>query len=215
MTRYLTDLGLEVRPDGAGATVGSDGDNLHCRLAPTAPGEPLFFCAHLDTVPPETLEPVVLDGMLRNATASIVGADNKAALVVMLDAIRTIVTEDIPHAGLELVLTIGEELGLVGSSAFDCSVLHAQSGYVFDHPGPIGGYVTAAPTRFVVRARMHGRSAHAAIAPESGINAIVPLARAIASFPGASPAVAVNVALVAGGSAMNVVPDRSEVTVDV
>jgi tripeptide aminopeptidase len=215
VSRYLADLGLDVHRDGAGANVGSDGDNLYCRLAPTVPGQPLFFCAHLDTVPPETLEPVVVDGVLRNATPSIVGADNKAALVVMLDAIHTVVTDEIPHAGLELVLTIGEELGLVGSTAFECSVLHAQSGYVFDHPGAIGGYVTAAPTRFVVRARMHGRSAHAAIAPESGVNAIVPLAQAIASFPGASPAVAVNVALVGGGSAMNVVPDRSEVTVDV
>jgi tripeptide aminopeptidase len=197
--------------------LGSDADNVYCRLpASTTGGRPLFFCAHLDTVPPTgALEPVVIDGVIRNVTPSIVGADNKAALAVMLDAIRTVVTEDLPHAGLELVFTIGEERGLVGSSAFDCSALHARSGFVFDHPGAIGGYVAAAPSRFVVRAKMHGRAAHSAIAPETGVNAIVPLAQAISQFPASSPAVNVNVALVRGGSALNVVPDSAEVSVDV
>jgi tripeptide aminopeptidase len=216
VTAELAHLGLSVLRDGAGAKVGSTGDNLYCRLPATAPGGPLFFCAHLDTVPPTApLEPVVVDGLIRNATPSIVGADNKAAVAVMLDAIRTVVVERIPHAGLELVFTIGEEQGLVGSTAFACSTLQANTGFVFDHPGAIGGYVMAAPSRFVLRATMRGRAAHSAIAPQDGVNAIVPLAQAIASFPQASDAVNVNVALVRGGTAMNVVPDRSEVTVDV
>jgi tripeptide aminopeptidase len=216
VTLELADLGLSVLRDGAGAEVGSNGDNLYCRLPATTRGLPLFFCAHLDTVPPTApLEAVVVDGVIRNAAPSIVGADNKAAVAVMLDAVRTLVVDRIPHAGVELVFTIGEEQGLVGSTAFACSTLHANTGFVFDHPGAIGGYVTAAPSRFVVRARMRGRAAHSAIAPQDGINAIVPLARAIASFPKPPNAVNVNVALLRGGSAMNVVPDCSEVTVDV
>jgi tripeptide aminopeptidase len=212
----LRDLGLAVESDGLGPALGSDAGNLYCRLPATAPGRPLFFCAHLDTVPPTaTLEPVIMDGEIRNASPSIVGADNKAALAVMLDAVRTVITENLPHAGLELVFTIGEERGLVGSTAFDCSVLRAQEGFVFDHPGAIGGYVAAAPSRFIVRAAMHGRAAHSAIAPETGVNAIVPLAEAISRFPTSSPAVNVNVALIEGGSALNVVPGIARVTVDV
>jgi tripeptide aminopeptidase len=212
----LADLGLHAQRDGAGAAAGSDGDNLYCRIPATTTGQPLFFCAHLDTVPPTgPLRPVVTGGVIRNANPSIVGADNKAAVAVMLDAIRVLVTERMPHAGVELVFTIGEEQGLVGSTAFASSQLHASRGFVFDHPGAIGGYVAAAPSRFVVRARMRGRAAHSAIAPQDGVNAIVPLARAIASFPEPSDAVNVNVALVAGGSAMNVVPDGSQVSVDV
>jgi tripeptide aminopeptidase len=212
----LAELGLRGERDDAGASAGSDGDNLYCRIPATTAGQPLFFCAHLDTVPPTApLQPVVTDGVIRNASPSIVGADNKAAVAVMLDAIRMLVLERRPHAGVELVFTIGEEQGLIGSSAFASSQLHAERGFVFDHPGAIGGYVAAAPSRFVVRARMHGRAAHSAIAPQDGVNAIVPLARAIASFPEPSEAVNVNVALVQGGSAMNVVPDGSEVTVDV
>jgi tripeptide aminopeptidase len=216
VTVELAVLGLNVLRDGAGAEVGSNGDNLYCRLPATTRGRPLFFCAHLDTVPPTApLEPVVVDGVIRNAAPSIVGADNKAAVAVMLDAIRTLVVDGIPHAGVELVFTIGEEQGLLGSTAFAYSTLDASAGFVFDHPGAIGGYITAAPSRFVVRATVRGRAAHSAIAPQDGINAIVPLAQAIASFPQPPNAVNVNVALVRGGSAMNVVPDCSEVTVDV
>jgi tripeptide aminopeptidase len=216
VTAYLEDLGLEVHQDGAGPGVGGDCDNLYCRLPATTSGRALFFCAHLDTVPAtDTLRPVVRDGVLRNATPSIVGADNKAALAVMLEALRSIVVDETRHAGLELVLTVGEEQGLVGSTAFDCSVLEARVGYVFDHPGPIGGHVVAAPSRFIVRASMHGRSAHVGIAPEEGVNAIVPLARAIASLPEPAPEVSVNVVLVSGGTALNVVPDRAETTIDV
>jgi tripeptide aminopeptidase len=216
VTAYLTDLGLEVRRDGVGSRVGGDCDNLYCRIPATTRGRPLFFCAHLDTVPAsDVLHPVVRDGVIRNATPSIVGADNKAALAVMLDAIRSIVLDDTPHGGIELVFTVGEEQGLVGSTAFDSSVIRARCGFVFDHPGAIGGHVAAAPSRFIVRASMHGRSAHSGISPEDGINAIVPLARAISSFPESSPEITVNVVLVSGGSALNIVPDGAQTTIDV
>ena len=216
VSELLEAIGLRPTRDGAGAKVGSTGDNLYCHIPPTASGMPLFFCAHLDTVPPTArLDPVVVDGVIRNAAPSIVGADNKAAVAVMLDAAATIIRERVAHAGVELVFTIGEEHGLVGSTAFDSSVLRAHSGFVFDHPGAVGGYVAAAPSRFVVKATMHGRAAHSAIAPQDGVNAIVPMARAIASLPEPLRHINVNVALMHGGSAMNVIPESSEVTVDV
>jgi tripeptide aminopeptidase len=213
---YLSELGLDVHRDGAAVRVGGDCDNLYCHIPATTIGRALFFCAHLDTIPAsDTLQPVVREGVIRNATPSIVGADNKAALAVMLEAIRSIVLEGTPHAGIELVFTVGEEQGLVGSTAFDCSTIRARNGFVFDHPGAIGGHVAAAPSRFIVRATMRGRAAHSGISPEDGVNAIVPLARAIASFPESSPTVTVNVVLVHGGSALNVVPDSAETTIDV
>jgi tripeptide aminopeptidase len=212
----LAALGLTVSGDGAGARVGGDCDNLYCRIPATAPGRPLLLCAHLDTVPAsDALCPVVVDGVLRNATPSIVGADNKAAVTVLLDVARTVCVERRPHAGIELLFTIGEEQGLLGSRALDPSMLTARTGYVLDHPGAVGGYVAAAPSRFVVRATMRGRAAHSGIAPEGGVNAIVPLARAIAALPPAGPDVSVNVASVQGGTALNVVPDRAEAGIDV
>ena len=153
VSELLTALGLVVDRDDAGAEVGSDGDNLYCRIEPKTAGAPLFFCAHLDTVPPTApLEPVVRDGVVRNATPSIVGAANKAAVAVLLEAARAIVEEKRPHAGVELLFTIGEEQGLRGIRAFDSAGLRSRSGYVLEHSGAVGGYVAAAPSRFIVRA---------------------------------------------------------------
>src|SRR6185312_16390740 len=100
----LRALGLEVDEDDAGAEIGSNAGNLYCRLVPTVEGTPLFLCAHLDTVQPTgPIEPVVEDGVVRNAGGTILGADNKSAVAVMLDTARRLVEEGRPHAGLELV----------------------------------------------------------------------------------------------------------------
>src|SRR5215213_11785941 len=57
---YLRDCAVEVDEDAAGAAVGSTAGNLYSRIGPTTAGTPLFFCAHLDTVPPAgPLQPVV------------------------------------------------------------------------------------------------------------------------------------------------------------
>src|SRR5207248_11733226 len=112
VTRYLRDLGLDSDEDAFG--------NVYARIEPTAEGTPLFFCAHLDTVPPDgSLEPVVEDGVVRNAGGTILGADNKAAVVAMIDAARSVLEEGRPHAGIELLFTPMEEVGLVGAYAFD------------------------------------------------------------------------------------------------
>ena len=104
----LRGLGLEVDEDGAGAAIGSTIGNLLCRLPGRADGgTPVFFCAHLDTVPPQgPLEPVVgEDGIVRNAGGTILGADDKSAVVAMIEAARRIVEEGRPHAGVELLFT--------------------------------------------------------------------------------------------------------------
>ena len=104
--RYLRDCGLEVDEDGAGPAIGSTIGNLYTRIEPTAAGEPLLLCAHLDTVPPTgPIEPVVDDGVVRNAAGTILGADNKAAVAAMLEATRVILAERRPHAGIELLFT--------------------------------------------------------------------------------------------------------------
>ena len=64
-------------------SIGSDAGNLLARLPATSQngGVPIFLCAHLDTVPPTAaIEPVVEDGVVRNAGGTILGADNKAAV---------------------------------------------------------------------------------------------------------------------------------------
>src|SRR5262249_23624088 len=135
----LRSIGLDVGEDDAGARIGSNAGNLYARLEPTADGVPLFLCAHLDTVPPSgRIEPVVDDGIVRNAGGTILGADNKSAVAAMLEAARRLREERRPHAGLELVFTPKEEVGLQGAGAFDHTRLAAGVGYVYDQAAAIG-----------------------------------------------------------------------------
>src|SRR3989454_10142532 len=135
-------LGLEVDEDDAGSRIGSSMGNIFCRLAPSnsRDGTPVFLCAHLDTVPPEAaIEPVVGDDeIVRNAAGTILGADNKAAVATMLEAAARLLENGQAHAGLELLFTPMEEVGLRGAAAFDEQRLDARVGYVYDHAGPGG-----------------------------------------------------------------------------
>jgi acetylornithine deacetylase/succinyl-diaminopimelate desuccinylase-like protein len=101
---YLRALALPVDEDDAGTRIDSTIGNLLCRIEPSGEGAPLFFCAHLDTVPPQgPIEPVIEDGVVRNGGGTILGADNKAAVAAMLEATRRIVAENRPHGGIELL----------------------------------------------------------------------------------------------------------------
>src|SRR5919106_3186136 len=208
----LRSLGLAVDEDACGAEIGSTMGNLYCRVEPTAikGGTPLFFCAHLDTVPPQgTIDPVVDDGLVRNAAGTILGADNKAAVVAMVEAVRRVVEERRSHAGIELLLTSKEEVGLVGAKAFDAGRLHARVGYVYDMAAPIGTVIMAAPSSRKLDVRFRGRAAHSGMYPEEGRSAIAAAARAISDFrlgrlDGETTA---NVGTIDGGSARNVVPE--------
>ena len=180
---YLRDLALDVDEDDAGERVGSNAGNLYTRVEPTAEGVPLFFCAHLDTVPPDgPLEPVLEDGIVRNAGGTILGADNKAAVAVMLEATRRVLSERRPHAGIELLFTPKEEVGLLGAAAFDAERLNARVGYVYDQAAPIGEVILGAPHAHAMQIRFHGRASHSGMYPEEGRSAIAAAARAIADF---------------------------------
>jgi tripeptide aminopeptidase len=103
---YMRDLGLDVSEDGAGEQIGSNTGNLYARVEATDGGTPLFLCAHLDTVPPTAgIEPVLEDGVIRNGAGTILGADNKSAVAVMLEATRRLLAENRLHGGLELLFT--------------------------------------------------------------------------------------------------------------
>jgi tripeptide aminopeptidase len=217
VSAWLRERGFEVDEDGAGAKIGADAGNLYCRVEATAPGEPLFFCAHLDTVPPEgPIEPVVEDGFVRNTAGTILGADNKAAVAAMLVAVERIVAERRPHPGIELVLTPMEEVGLRGAAAFDCSRLRARTGFVYDQAAPIGDVILGAPAAQLIEARFHGRAAHAGMWPEDGRSAIAAAARAIADLRlgRLDEETTANVGIVSGGTAANIVPEWCHVTAE-
>ena len=211
VSRYLRDLGLTVDEDDAGAMVGSNIGNLYCRLPPTDGGSPIFLCAHLDTVPPTgPIEPVIDDdGVIRNATGTILGADNKSAVAAMLEGARRVLAENRPHGGIELLFTPKEEVGLLGAAAFDHERLHARLGYVYDQAAPIGEVILGAPFSRAMQVRFHGRAAHSGMYPEEGRSAVAAAARAVSDLRlgRVDEETTANVGIIQGGTAGNIIPE--------
>ncbi len=207
----LREMGLECSEDDAGLRAGSDSGNLLTRIR-GGDGASIMLCAHLDTVPPAApIEPVLVDGGWENAHDGILGADNKAAVAVMLELARGIQQSGAtPPVGLELLFTVCEEVALRGAKEFDTSALDSPFGYVFDHASPIGEIVLASPTYYRISAEVRGRAAHAGIRPERGRNAIAAAARGIAGMRlgRLDSETTANIGTISGGTNANVVAER-------
>ncbi len=221
----LRALDVQVHEDGAGPLAGSDCGNLLARVSAgragaaagaAERGRSLLLCAHLDTVPLRApVEPVLRDGVWENANDGVLGADNKAAVAVLLALARHVRAEGAP-IDLELLFTVGEEVALAGARAFDASLLHSDYGFVFDHASPIGEVVIDSPTHFRIEATFRGEAAHAGIRPEDGRSAILAAARAVASLQlgRLDAGTTVNVGTISGGTAINVVAEMATLSLE-
>ena len=214
----LAELGAAVTEDGAAADIPAGCGNLVARIPATeGGGVRIALCAHLDTVPNTgPIEVKLVDGHLTNHRDDILGGDNKSAVAAIIEAARRIVAESRPHAGIDLVLTPCEEIGLQGAARFDPASIGARMAFVFDHTGPIGGIVCAAPSLRKITATFVGRTAHAGIVPEQGRSAIEAAARAVSRMPlgRIDATTTANVGTVAGGTATNVVAERCTITAE-
>jgi tripeptide aminopeptidase len=209
----LEALGVTVEEDDTGPETGADCGNLFARIPGREGSRTVMLCAHLDTVPlADRVEVELADGVFRNRRQAILGADNKAAVAVLLEVARESVGGGAP-VGIELVFTTCEEIGLRGAHAFDVSRLRAEFGYVLDHASPIGEVIVAAPTYYRVIADFLGRAAHSGLRPEEGRNAIVAAARAISALNlgRVDEQSTANVGVIEGGTATNVVAERCRV----
>jgi len=207
----LRAMGLEAEEDDAAAAAGAECGNLLARIDGRSERS-ILLCAHLDTVAQTApIEPVLVDGGWENANDAILGADNKAAVAVLLELARRCTIEGSP-VGLELLFTVSEENALAGAKAFDAGRLRSSFGYVFDHATPIGDVIVASPTYFRLAAAFHGRAAHAGIRPEEGRSAVLAAAKAVAAMPlgRLDHETTANVGSIAGGTeSTNVVPEHA------
>jgi tripeptide aminopeptidase len=213
----LEALGLSVDEDDTAAETGAACGNLFTRIARPGALRTLMLCAHVDTVPvADRIEVELVDGVFRNRRDAILGADNKAAVAVLLEIAREAVAQA-PPVAVELVFTTCEEIGLRGAQAFDTGRLESEFGYVFDHASPIGELIMAAPTYYRVIGELVGRAAHSGLRPEDGRNAIVAAAKAIEAMKlgRIDDETTANVGLIEGGTATNVVAERCRLEAEV
>lgn len=208
----LEELGAEfVTIDDAGQRLGGSGGNVFARFAGTVSAPPVLLSAHLDTVAPTTnLRLVQTPDAIATDGTTILGADDKAGVALILEAIQTLRERRFSYPPLEIVFTIREEKGLLGAKAFDKSRLRARYGIVVDGAGKPGDLIVGSPTHIRFEVTFFGRAAHAGVEPEKGRNAIAMAAAAIAAMQWGrlDAETTANVGTIEGGQAMNIVPDR-------
>lgn len=182
--QFLTEMGLDVFEDEAGAEIGGNANNLIAILPGNVPGAPrLYFSAHFDTVEPtEGLIIEEVDGVFRSASDTILGADDKAGMAPAIECVRLLQENKPPHGDVYLLLSCAEEIGLKGAAALKIKELNLDFGYVLDTGPPVGSFVTRTATHDKMEITIIGRPAHAGKDPEKGISAIQVASAAIAKM---------------------------------
>ena len=207
--KILTSLGAEIVIDDAGEKIGSNTGNLIARFEGNRIASPLLLNAHMDTVEPgRGVTSVLKNGVFTSDGTTILGADDKSAIAIIIESIRVIQENDLPCGPLEIVLTICEEVGLQGAKHLDFSLITAEYGFALDATDT-EGIVTRAPSANKLEFKVHGKEAHAGAAPEKGINAISLASKAIAKLEigRIDGETTCNLGLIEGGTATNIVPN--------
>lgn len=204
----LAALGLTVYEDNSMETTGLGANNLIAKYKGSLAKEPIFFSCHVDTVEPgEGIEVVEKNDILYSKGETILAADNKAGIAILLEMIETILENDIATGPIELVFSPGEEIGLIGAAALDMSLIDANFGYVLDNSGPAGYGIVASPFLYMFDIEVTGKAAHAGLEPEKGISAFTIAQAALEGMPfGRLDAhTTSNIGKISGGAGINVV----------
>ncbi|QFT89693.1 Peptidase T [Bacillus sp. THAF10] len=208
-------LGVHVVEDDTMNETGHGAGNLICTLEGTKDGvDTIYFTSHMDTVVPgKGVKPSIQDGYIVTDGTTILGADDKAGLAAMLEAVRVLKENNIEHGKIEFVITVGEESGLVGAKALDPKMVTAKFGFALDSDGTVGNIIVAAPTQAKVKATIYGKTAHAGVAPEKGVSAITIAAKSIAKMPlgRIDEETTANIGRFEGGGPTNIVCDRVDI----
>ena len=219
----LKELGFEVEEDNAGEHFGGNAGNLYAYLPGDLPGDSVLLSGHMDTVEPSKGKKGIIgedgifnvfgigeDGVIRSAGKAVLGADDVAGLVEILEGIRSVKEAGVPHWDIEILFTIAEELYIKGSSVFDFSKVRAKEAYVLDISGPVGSAAYKAPSLISYQVVVTGKASHAGFDPEHGVHAIAIASEAITQISQGhvDEETTCNIGLIEGGSGTNIVPEK-------
>lgn len=207
--KIMDDLGAKTIVDDSQEKTGSDTGNLIALFAGNVDAPPLLLCAHMDTVQPgKGVKAILENGVFRSQGDTILGADDKSAIAIMIETLRVLKEKRISHCPLEIVFTTCEEIGLQGARHLDYDLITAKFGYVLDVKEP-DCIVYKAPGSNRLNVTIHGKDAHAGVEPEKGINAIILAGKAMAGLEigRVDDETTCNIGVIEGGYAMNIVPN--------
>ncbi len=221
----LSELGCTVEEDDAAAAIGGNCGNILARLPGYPPQSsqaecaPILLAAHMDTVVPGLGKEAFMqeDGRITGNGKSVLGADDVTGIVEILEGLRILQENQIPHRPIEILLTVSEESYGMGVKAFDLDKIKAKDAYVMDLAGPVGPAAVQAPSLIWFEIVIEGKAAHAGFEPENGIHALQAAAKAIARLPQGriDEKTTFNVGKIKGGRVSNIVPDSCRLSGEV
>lgn len=212
--KKLAKYPLSIEEDHTGETIGGSCGNIIVRIP--GKGIPILFDAHMDTVSPcESIHPQIKEGIIYSDRSSILGADDKVGIAVMLCAIEQIMQENIAHPPLTFIFSVCEEEGLQGAKHLDVSSFQdIRYAYILDGEGAIGSITNKTPFGAKGCLSFTGKEAHAGVCPEKGINALVVASEAITKLTigRIDENTTCNIGKIEGGTATNVVMGKVEMS---
>lgn len=202
---FVGKLGLEASMDDAAKLSGGNAGNV---IVPILGGGDFFLAAHMDT-PRSTagLKHCFHADRISSDGTTPLGVDDRGGVAEILYAV-----ERAAKAGTlqpaTLLFSVCEETTMAGSLSYKPAP-GIKYGFVFDSFMRPGNFVQATCGMIQFVFHIKGKSAHAGIAPENGVNAIRIAAEAITGFPfGWRGRMAnANIGVIRGGTGTNVVCD--------
>ncbi len=214
LTQKLKDMGYEVTEDNAGEKIGSDTGNLICTIKGSKDSPSVMLTAHMDTVEPGKGKKAIIEqGVIKTDGSTILGADDAAGIVCILECLRVLKEKNIPHGDIQVVFSVAEEGGLLGAKNLDYSKIHAKYAIVLDTGGAIGTVNIKAPSQNIIYVTVEGKASHAGVEPEKGISAIQIAAEAISSMKlgRIDEETTANIGIINGGRETNIVCEKVEI----
>lgn len=214
LMQKLKAMGYDAVEDQAGAKTGGAAGNLICTVKGNKDVPAVMLAAHMDTVKPGTGKKAVTDGgTIRSDGTTVLGGDDAAGIACSLETLKVLKENAILHGDIQIVFTIAEEGGLLGSKNLDYSLIYAKYGIVLDSHGPIGVVAVKAPSHNRINVTVKGLASHAGVEPEKGISAIQIASAAIASMKlgKIDSETTANIGVINGGRETNIVCDNVEI----
>ncbi len=220
LVNLLKEMGADIYLDNGHEKYGGDSPTIFAKFAGSIAGEGITFSAHMDVIEPnENLKIIEEGSIIKTDGTTTLGADDKGGVAAIIEAIRTIKEENIPHRDIFAIFTPAEEIGMLGAKNIDWDKLPkdmspAKNMIVLDNSGTAGTVAHSAPSRYFIKATFKGQKAHAGIEPEKGVNAILMAADALSNMTMGriDELTTSNFSSIKSDFPTNVVPDACEFT---
>lgn len=210
MAARLKELGCTVYVDNAGKKYDTNAKgNVIGVLPGTVKSKPIILSSHIDTVVPgKGIKAVVKKNRITSDGTTILGADDKAGVAIILEVLRTLKEQNEPYPPVEAVFTLTEENGMQGSKNLDYKKLKGREGIILDNE-ELTDLLVQGPAVNTIEVRIKGLAAHAGVCPEKGISAleVAAYAMSIMKLGRIDKETVANFGVVQGGQVTNVVMD--------